>query len=87
MTTGAAIDYVAASNLAWVTAGADFTRFTPSRARFGGLSPRRRHGRAALVCLHRPHFQPFSIAITSRGLQPHITPTPRHNSGQPSASG
>lgn len=32
MTTGAAIDYVAAFNLAWVTAGADFTRFTPSRA-------------------------------------------------------
>lgn len=32
MTTGAAIDYVAAFNLAWVTVGADFTRFTPSRA-------------------------------------------------------
>lgn len=32
MATGAAIDYVAAFNLAWVTAGADFTRFTPSRA-------------------------------------------------------
>ena len=29
MATGAAIDYVAAFNLAWVTAGADFTRFTP----------------------------------------------------------
>lgn len=28
MATGAAIDYVAAFNLAWVTAGADFTRFT-----------------------------------------------------------
>lgn len=28
MSTGAAVDYVAAFNLAWVTAGADFTRFT-----------------------------------------------------------
>lgn len=28
MAAGAAIDYVAAFNLAWVTAGADFTRFT-----------------------------------------------------------
>lgn len=31
MATGAAIDYVAAFNLAWVTAGADFTRFTASK--------------------------------------------------------
>lgn len=31
MATGAAIDYVAAFNLAWVTAGADFTRFTADR--------------------------------------------------------
>ena len=31
MATGAAIDYVAAFNLAWVTAGADFTRFTPKK--------------------------------------------------------
>jgi NCS1 family nucleobase:cation symporter-1 len=31
MATGAAIDYVAAFNLAWVTAGADFTRFTANR--------------------------------------------------------
>lgn len=31
MATGAAVDYVAAFNLAWVTAGADFTRFTASR--------------------------------------------------------
>ena len=31
MATGAAIDYVAAFNLAWVTAGADFTRFTAKR--------------------------------------------------------
>lgn len=31
MATGAAIDYVAAFNLAWVTAGADFTRFTSSK--------------------------------------------------------
>ena len=31
MATGAAIDYVAAFNLAWVTAGADFTRFTANK--------------------------------------------------------
>lgn len=31
MSLGAAIDYVAAFNLAWVTAGADFTRFTSIR--------------------------------------------------------
>lgn len=31
MATGAAIDYVAAFNLAWVTAGADFTRFTADK--------------------------------------------------------
>nr|WP_076459122.1 cytosine permease [Limosilactobacillus caccae] len=31
MALGAAIDYVAAFNLAWVTAGADFTRFTASK--------------------------------------------------------
>lgn len=31
MAIGAAIDYVAAFNLAWVTAGADFTRFTASK--------------------------------------------------------
>lgn len=31
MAMGAAIDYVAAFNLAWVTAGADFTRFTAKR--------------------------------------------------------
>lgn len=31
MATGAAIDYVAAFNLAWVTAGADFTRYTSKK--------------------------------------------------------
>lgn len=31
MALGAAIDYVAAFNLAWVTAGADFTRFTAKK--------------------------------------------------------
>lgn len=31
MALGAAIDYVAAFNLAWVTAGADFTRFTANK--------------------------------------------------------
>lgn len=32
MTLGSAIDYVAAFNLAWVTAGADFTRFTKKKS-------------------------------------------------------
>lgn len=32
MSTGAAIDYVAAFNLAWVTAGADFTRYTSRKS-------------------------------------------------------